>query len=169
MNNGMVPHMRRRTLSERLQLTAVRLIARVPDRVKIALSGEPPIVIDGQQLDPQAQFLRSVRQRRRVSYGLIEPTVEAGRTRYRRQALAFRGPTMPVGAVQDFAIQSGGHDIPVRHYAPTHAAGPGAPLLVYFHGGGFVIGDLDTHDALCRILCREGRTHVLSVDYRLAP
>ena len=76
---------------------------------------------------------------------------------------------MPVGAVQDFAIQSGGHAIPVRHYASTHAAGPGAPLLVYFHGGGFVIGDLDTHDALCRILCREGRTHVLSVDYRLAP
>jgi hypothetical protein len=47
-----------------LQLAAVRVIARLPDRLKTALSGEPAIVIDGQQLDPQAQFLRSVRRRR---------------------------------------------------------------------------------------------------------
>src|SRR2546421_215502 len=43
------------------------------------------------------------------------------------------------------------------------------PLLVYYHGGGFTYGDLDTHDAVCRILCRHGGVHVLSVDYRLAP
>ena len=44
-----------------------------------------------------------------------------------------------------------------------------APLLVYYHGGGFVLGDLDTHDALCRVICRDAGVHVLSVDYRLAP
>src|SRR5438045_6250566 len=43
------------------------------------------------------------------------------------------------------------------------------PLLVFFHGGGFVIGDLDTHDEPCRILCRHAGVQVLSVDYRLAP
>ena len=43
------------------------------------------------------------------------------------------------------------------------------PLFVFFHGGGFVLGDVDTHDAPCRLLCRESRVHVLSVDYRLAP
>ena len=158
----------RRSLSDRLQLAAVRVIARLPDRVKIALSGEPAIVIDGQQLDPQAQFLRSVR-RRRVKYGLLEPSVEAGRRRYRRQAVVFRGPTLPVGAVLDFEIPAGDHRIAVRHYAPPGRTGTKAPLLVYFHGGGFVIGDLDTHDAPCRILCREAGTHVLSVAYRLAP
>src|SRR5688500_4902194 len=167
MNDGMVPHMRRRTLAERLQLSAIRLIARLPDRLKIVLSGEGPIVVDGQQLDPQAQFLRSVR-RRGVKYGLIEPTVEAGRRRYRTQAVIFRGPTPPVGAVRAFAIPAGDHQLAVRHYAPR-GVNSDAPLLVYFHGGGFVIGDLDTHDAPCRILCREGRTHVLSVAYRLAP
>ncbi|MDT7769563.1 MAG: acetyl esterase, partial [Mycobacterium sp.] len=44
-----------------------------------------------------------------------------------------------------------------------------APLLVFYHGGGWTIGDLDTHDALCRLTCRDADVHVLSVDYRLAP
>ena len=162
------PRGNHRSLSDRLQLAAVRLIARLPDRVKIALSGEAAIVIDGQQLDPQVQFLRSVR-RRRVKFGLIEPSVEAGRRRYRRQAVVFRGPTTTVGAVLDIEVPAGDHQIAVRHYAPPGGAAARAPLLVYFHGGGFVIGDLDTHDAPCRILCREGGTHVLSVAYRLAP
>jgi acetyl esterase len=155
-------------LSDRVQLAAVRLIARLPDKIKISLSGEPAIVIDGQQLDPQAQFLRSVR-RRRVTHGLLEPSIEAGRRRYRRQAVVFRGPTTPVGAVLDFEIPAGDRQVAVRHYAPPGGGGAKAPLLVYFHGGGFVIGDLDTHDAPCRILCREAGTHVLSVAYRLAP
>ena len=43
------------------------------------------------------------------------------------------------------------------------------PLLVFYHGGGQVIGDIETHDDLCRQICREGGLHVLSVDYRLAP
>jgi acetyl esterase len=159
--------MRSRTLAERAQVAAVRLVAKLPDGVKTLLSGEKPIVIDGQRLDPQVQFLRSLR-RRRLKYGVIEPSVEAGRRRYRAQAIVFRGPTMPVGAVRDFEIPAGGHRLPVRHYAPAVANGR-APLLVYFHGGGFVIGDLDTHDATCRVICREGRTHVLSVAYRLAP
>ena len=44
-----------------------------------------------------------------------------------------------------------------------------APLLVFYHGGGWMIGDLDTHDALCRLTCRDADIHVLSIDYRLAP
>jgi acetyl esterase len=55
----------------------------------------------------------------------------------------------------------------VRHYAPFET--DARPLLVFFHGGGFVVGDLDTHDTPCRALCRDARLHVLSVDYRLAP
>jgi acetyl esterase len=57
--------------------------------------------------------------------------------------------------------------LPARHYRPV--AGAAAPLLVFYHGGGWVIGDLDTHDALCRLTCRDAGIHVLSVDYRLAP
>jgi acetyl esterase len=58
--------------------------------------------------------------------------------------------------------------IKARHYVPPDAGGP-HPLIVYYHGGGFVICDLDTHDAPCRLLCRYGGAQVLSIDYRLAP
>ncbi|HEY6879717.1 MAG TPA: alpha/beta hydrolase, partial [Polyangiales bacterium] len=57
--------------------------------------------------------------------------------------------------------------LPARHYAPVH--GVGAPLLLYLHGGGFAIGDIETHDPPCRALCAYGNLHVLSVDYRLSP
>ena len=58
--------------------------------------------------------------------------------------------------------------IPARHYEPLEPGGP-HPLLVYYHGGGFLYGDLDTHDNVCRILCRHAGAHVLAVDYRLSP
>jgi acetyl esterase len=158
--------MPRSRLSDRVQCGAARLIARLPDRAKIALSGEPPVIVDGQQLDPQAQFLRAVRRRRGFS-GLLEPSIEAGRRRYRHDTRAFRGPVTEVDAVRDFEIDS---RLRVRHYRHGRAdASARHALLVYLHGGGFVIGDLDTHDEPCRLLCRHADTQVLSVEYRLAP
>jgi acetyl esterase len=151
---------------DRLQYLAARATEYLPDRAKIALSGEPAIVLDGQHLDPQAQLLRTAR-RRRMPFGLIEPTIAAGRARYRRQAEIFTGPRTAVGAVRDFDIPAPGGALRVRHYVPPDTTG--SPLLVYLHGGGFVIGDLDTHDEPCRVLCRDAQTHVLSVEYRLAP
>ncbi len=59
-----------------------------------------------------------------------------------------------------------GCPVPVRLYAPSLET---LPVLVYFHGGGFTIGNLDTHDGLCRQLCHHGHCAVLAVDYRLAP
>lgn len=150
-------------LRDRLQCGAARLIAHLPDRVKIALSGEPQLVVDGQRLDPQAQFLRAVRRRRGFK-GLLEPSIEAGRRRYRRETGVFRGPITEVGAVRDIEIPGPAGPLCARHYATSSRS-----LLVYLHGGGFVIGDLDTHDEPCRILCRHANTHVLSVEYRLAP
>lgn len=91
----------------------------------------------------------------------------------RRAALAslmrFAGPPVEVGAVRDASVPAPGGPRPVRTYAPP-GLGPGpAPGLVYFHGGGLVAGGLDTHDALCRTLCREAACRVVAVDYRLAP
>jgi acetyl esterase len=54
-----------------------------------------------------------------------------------------------------------------RHYRP--AVAEAAPLLLFFHGGGFVVGDIESHDGLCRMICKDAAIHVLSVDYRLAP
>jgi acetyl esterase len=161
--------MRDRTVGERVQYAVARLMMRLPDRLKLALSGEGPVIVEGQKLDPQAQLLRSVR-RRRLKDGLLEPTIAAARHRYRRQAHIFRGPITRVGTVRDFDIEAGDHSLRVRHYAPRACErGQSAPLLVYLHGGGFVMGDLDTHDEPCRMLCHGADTHVISVAYRLAP
>lgn len=70
--------------------------------------------------------------------------------------------------VRDLEIDGAAGKLKARLYTPKDAAGAG-PGLVYFHGGGFVIGDLDTHDDFLRRLCAASGVRVLSVDYRLAP
>ena len=80
---------------------------------------------------------------------------------------AALGPFPDVAAVVDHRVPVAGGEITVRAYSP---GGPGPlPALVYYHGGGWVIGDLDTHDGLCRSIANAARCAVLSVDYRLAP
>lgn len=81
---------------------------------------------------------------------------------------AFRSPTPPpVGKVEDRKIPGPGGDIPVRIYTPA-GAGPFG-VLVYFHGGGWVVGTLDSYDEVCRSLTLGGGFVTVSVDYRLAP
>jgi len=74
-------------------------------------------------------------------------------------------------SVQPLAIPSPAGPIPARIYTPkiTRLNAGLAPCLIFFHGGGWVIGDLDTHDVVCRKLADEGQLMVISVDYRLAP
>jgi acetyl esterase len=139
---------------------------RLPPWLQYKLSGAPPLRIDGDTLDPQFQLLLAVR-RRKSMLGLCEPTVEKARARFQHEARVFAGALDEVAAVRDFTIPGSGGAIPVRHYAPL--AAPDAPLLVYMHGGGYVIGDIESYDAPCRLLCRHAAMHVLSVGYRLAP
>jgi acetyl esterase len=80
---------------------------------------------------------------------------------------AFGGPPPDVARVEDRRIPGPAGDIPVRIYTPK-ASGP-LPLVAYYHGGGWVIGTLDTHDAACRHLAKQAGAIVVSVDYRLAP
>ena len=80
------------------------------------------------------------------------------------------GDPVEVGVVEDVSIQGLEDDqdpIPARVYAPE-GEGP-SPTVAFFHGGGFVLGDVDTHDNLCRLLCDRAEAVVVSVDYRLAP
>ena len=75
----------------------------------------------------------------------------------------------PVADASDRTIPGPGGEIPVRVYQPRETPAGHLGALLYFHGGGFVIGDLDTHDTLCRQLCAGGDVIVFSVHYRLAP
>jgi acetyl esterase len=77
------------------------------------------------------------------------------------------GPPEHVAKVEDRKIPGPGGQIPVRIYTPAGAVPMGA--LMYFHGGGWVVGDIASHDVLCRSLANGGNCVVVSVDYRLAP
>ena len=100
---------------------------------------------------------------------MYEGTPEAGRAAFRMMTCDAVTPdqVVPVASVEELSVPGGVGDRAARLYRPD-GEGPW-PTLVYFHGGGFVIGDLDTHDQNCRRLCRDARAAVLSVDYRLAP
>ena len=153
------------TRSQRLQGVAGRALGRLPAPLQLRLSGRPQVEVEGQRLDPCLQLLIAV-NRRRARHGLCEPDPAAARARFRREVLVYGGPKTPVGGVRDFEIPGEAGPLRVRHYAPP---GGSRDLLVYLHGGGFVIGDLETHDEPCRVLCLRAATHVLSVEYRLAP
>jgi acetyl esterase/lipase len=84
----------------------------------------------------------------------------------REMTRGFGGPLIHVG-VNELSIPGPAGPIRARHYHP--ATSDPAPLVVFYHGGGWVLGDLDTHDPLCRLTCRDADVHVLSIDYRLAP
>lgn len=72
-------------------------------------------------------------------------------------------------AVEPLEIPGPAGRIPARIYTPSAAAGGPLPALVFFHGGGFMIGDLDSHDSVCRQLCNDAGVRVIAIDYRLAP
>ena len=103
-----------------------------------------------------------------------------GRPPYREQKLAdvrerqfailkFAGEPEPVARIDERTIPSTGGPIPVRIYTPLSSGRDLLPALVYFHGGGWVLGTLDTHDNACRKLANQTPCVVVAVDYRLAP
>jgi acetyl esterase len=151
--------------SERTQARLARAFAALPPRVQVKLSRMPPITIDGQRLDPEVQLLLATR--RLIGEPVWDEHLDVARARaLAREEAAMAAGTRPVGVGSVTALEVAG--LQARHYAPPEDTGP-RPLLLFWHGGGFVVGDLDTHDAPCRMLCRHAGVHVLSVEYRLAP
>lgn len=98
-------------------------------------------------------------------------TAQQARLFYEMSASILDLPEPRMARVEDFQIpMRDGQSVKARLFAPE-LKGQGAPLpcLVYFHGGGFTIGSIQTHNVLCRELARKGHCAVISVDYRLAP
>jgi acetyl esterase len=95
--------------------------------------------------------------------------VPAMRAYAKRRNQRLAAPPPPVGRVENSAIAMGGLEVPVRIYWPDTEPGRSRPAYVHAHGGGFVVGDLDMADTVCRTICRDARVVVVSVDYRLAP
>jgi acetyl esterase len=102
------------------------------------------------------------------------PKMEEGDAHTARAAMAMMGqlveaPRPEIAETRDITIPGPhGHSIPARLYRNSLSADP-APVLVFYHGGGWVIGDLNVYDSLCAEICRVLNMTVVSVDYRLAP
>ena len=115
-------------------------------------------------LDPQTQFVLA----QLAAAGA--PPLEALSPEQARAAFTLpQGETEPVGKVEDRTISGPEADIPVRVYYPKDAKANNNPALVFYHGGGWVVGNIDSHDNICRALTNLANCVTVSVDYRLAP
>ena len=149
------------TKLQRAEALVLRTALALPHPVKRLAAGRA-LVRQGQTLATDHQLaLRLMRIKREPTLDSL-PIPEARRL-LRRQT-RMTGGDQPIGSVRDLPVG----DRAGRLYVPTGVTGPG-PLLVFFHGGGFIYGDLDTHDPACRFLAEHSGVRVLSVDYRLAP
>ncbi len=143
---------------------AARSLLRLPRPVLARLAGAP-VVIDGRTLDPEMQLVLSLQH-------LEGPAAETvSITRGRRiieSSSRLGGGSQPIGAVTDRTIDGPGGPLTLRFYTPRGLTGQ-SPALLYFHGGGWIYGSLESHDATCRFLAEEAQVRVVAVDYRLAP
>ncbi len=154
------------SVMEHMQAAVASTILRISPVVAQRLIRRP-IVIDDQTLDPHLQILLQLQ--RRSGRGGFETLGgdDAARREYRRMVGVLERSEAPAPITHDRRVETAAASVPVRVYKPR--AAKGQPAIVYFHGGGFVIGDLETHDGFCRRLCRECDAVVIAVDYRLAP
>ena len=121
-------------------------------------------------LDPDAAAVfRAFQEAGRPPYETVSPA--EARELYLKGRVVSNPEPPELASVEPLTIPSPAGSIPARVYTPTRLrkANGLAPGLVFFHGGGWVIGDLDSHDVVCRKLADEGELMVVSVDYRLAP
>ena len=117
-------------------------------------------------LDPDAQtILDMVREAGRPAFETLTPAEARALYKAGREALA--APPMAVAEIRELSMPGPGGPLPLRLY--RGADYPGLPGLIFFHGGGWVIGDIETHDSVCRHLAHAAGCAVVSVDYRLAP
>ena len=155
------------TASPRLIGTALRVLLALPRPVQRLLGGAP-IVVDDQQLDPSWQFLRWVVKRSTTRRPM---PVDADSVRFSQQVMDVAGQGRPIEGARYRPVdipRPDGSSIAGRLYTLAGNR-PAPPLLLFFHGGGFVSGDLDSHDRLCAQIAAKAQLNVLAVDYRLAP
>ncbi len=127
-------------------------------------------MLDGQELASDIQVLL------RLLYLSGSSSLTGGggdpeqiRAERRVEATVTAGPPIPMARVEELKVPGPAGAMRARLYTPAGGGPAAKPLLVYYHGGGWVIGDLDTHDGVCRFLAAHSGAKVLSIDYRLAP
>jgi acetyl esterase len=148
-----------------VQRFIVRRLLSLPTPILRALSGGTAVYVGGRTLDPRLQFLAAGAKGAPAMSSLSPDEARAGSA---AGLVAIAGRLEPGVRVEAVTLDGPAGDIKARAYRPAEQD-PAAPILVYAHMGGGVIGDLDMCEAFCSILARIVRCPVLSVDYRLAP
>jgi acetyl esterase/lipase len=148
-----------------VQTFITKLVMSMPEPLLRALSGGAAVEVGGRTLDPQFQLMAHASKTAPKMTNFPPAIARAG------AAMSFKitqGPLEPGVAVEDFDIPAPHGALPARSYRPNNQD-PSAPVFVYLHMGGGVIGDLDTGHGFCAILAKGARCAVVSIDYRLAP
>jgi acetyl esterase len=148
------------SVKEAVERAVLRRLTSLPEAAQRPIAGRR-VEIDGQRLATDVQLALTLKRLAREPSAESLP-MEQGRAVIRRDT-ALAGGSQPIGSVRDLEVAGLG----ARLYTPS-APIDGA-LLVFFHGGGFMHGDLETHDAGCRFLSQTSGTAVLAIDYRLGP
>lgn len=143
----------------------VKVMPWIPPWLKRLVTGGRRITIDGNTLDATLQLILIAQRRARTGGLSADGDPEVARALMRKSHAAMN--THVAVPTTDLTIPGPDSPLRARHYRP--AVAEAAPLLLFFHGGGFVVGDIESHDGLCRMICKDAAIHVLSVDYRLAP
>jgi acetyl esterase len=156
-----------RVLLVRAVMIGLRSLLRLPPPVLRVLAGRP-VVVDERQPLPTARMLMRVSR-----FAPFDAPHRNGSLARARAELNLAGALAGAGIrpglrTVDASWPGPGGPLPLRLYEPAGVPSPG-PALVYFHGGGFVLGSLDTHEGACRLLAGEAGVRVVSIGYRLAP
>ena len=147
------------------QRLIVRVLLSLPSPVLRLMAGGGVVYQGGRTLDPRLQFL-AAQARKAAPMTTLSP--QDARRAIAQSLTVLAGDPEPGVRVEPIMIEGPGSAIPARIYRPG-VQDPEAPLMVYSHMGGGVIGDLETCHAFCGVLARIARGPVLSIDYRLAP
>jgi acetyl esterase len=151
----------------RVERAVARTFIRLPTPLLRALTGFPRRSPEGYELDPEIQslvWLMALRNGR----DMHAPGLRAARRLMDHNGPMLSRPTPDV-TTEDRTAPGAAGARRVRVYRPAAAAGRAAPGLVWFHGGGFALGSIESHDGICRGLAAASGVVVASVDYRLAP
>jgi acetyl esterase/lipase len=148
----------------------VKRLCGLAPSVQRRLFGLPP-QLDGQVLASDIHVLLKLAEMGGSPSFFAGMTPEEARASSRYEsAVVGHQPPLPMARVEPVEVPGPGGPLAARFYLPHGLpAGVAPPLLVYYHGGGWVIGDLDTHDGVCRFLAAKAGVAVLSIGYRLAP
>lgn len=153
------------TISVRVARGIIRAVAALPEPVQRLIAGKP-VEMDGQRLSTEVQMglrlLNALPDSESADHSLAQARKQTV------DAALFLGLTTPVGEVRNIDIPTRAGSVAARVYVNDPVT-PVAAAVVYFHGGGWVVGGLDSTDSVCRYIAAHANVAVISVDYRLAP